>query len=84
MTTTPTHALVESVGTILRLCGATRCVLGALGFSATMGGGSSHATTIHRATIWDSGLIKHYETTSKQVLHICNKLISTYIMDQYK
>ena len=84
MTTTPTHALVGSACTILRLFGATQFALGAPGFSATMGGGSSHATTIHRATMWDNGLIKHYETTSKQVLHICNKLISIYTMGQCK
>ncbi|RVX10309.1 Basic form of pathogenesis-related protein 1 [Vitis vinifera] len=68
MTTTPTHALVGNAGTILKLFGATQCALGALGFNATMEGGSSHATTIHRATMSDSVLIEDYRTTSKQVL----------------
>lgn len=67
MTTTPTHVLVGNAGTILKLFGATQCALGALGFNATKEGGSSHATTIHGATISDSVLIKHHGTTSNQV-----------------
>ena len=67
MTTTPTHALVGSACTILRLFGATQFALGAPGFSATMGGGSSHATTIHEATLSDRVLIEHHGTTSNQV-----------------